>query len=220
LLLKVILWFNLQVTYFWVNLNLQDTLCQRQPAVSYAKPHSSNSTPSHNPSTQAAQPHSHLYPASSPTQQESYCSDFACESHAKALLSNLKDPQESLTIQSTLIDYGSTPILAGDKLQVTLPIEGVNSDFRVLSVEYNVLRKNPNIRNHTGVGPRETFACRLRVRAPDQNRQVKSNQKIKVGKKKLMLNFVVFSSFSLHLSRAIFIIEQQYPFNIRDEGQI
>ena len=50
----------------------------------------------------------------------------------------MKDPAESLTVQSTVIDYGSTPILAGDKLHVSLPNEGVNGDFRVLSVEYNV----------------------------------------------------------------------------------
>jgi hypothetical protein len=29
-------------------------------------------------------------------------------------------------------------MLAGDKVQVALPNEGINSDFRVLSVEYNV----------------------------------------------------------------------------------
>lgn len=65
-------------------------------------------------------------------------SDLECESHAKALLANLKDTAESLTIQSTVIDYDASPILAGDSLHVTLPNEGVNGDFRVLSVEYNV----------------------------------------------------------------------------------
>jgi hypothetical protein len=69
---------------------------------------------------------------------EELCSDLECESHAKALLANLKDPAETLTVQSTVIDYGASPILAGDKVHVTLPIEGVNGDFRVLSVEYNV----------------------------------------------------------------------------------
>jgi hypothetical protein len=53
-------------------------------------------------------------------------------------LANLKDPAESLTIQSTVIDYEASPILAGDCLHVTLPNEGVNGDFRVLSTEYNV----------------------------------------------------------------------------------
>lgn len=69
---------------------------------------------------------------------EELASDLECESHAKALLSNLKDPAETLTVQSTVLDYGSTPILAGDKVHVTLPNEGINSDFRVLSAEYNV----------------------------------------------------------------------------------
>jgi hypothetical protein len=69
---------------------------------------------------------------------EELCSDLECESHAKALLANLKDPTETLTVQSTVIDYGASPVLAGDKIHVTLPNEGVNSDFRVLSAEYNV----------------------------------------------------------------------------------
>jgi hypothetical protein len=69
---------------------------------------------------------------------EELCSDLECESHAKALLANLKDPAETLTIQSTVLDYGATPILAGDKIHLTLPNEGINSDFRVLSAEYKV----------------------------------------------------------------------------------
>ncbi|XHH10468.1 MAG: hypothetical protein ACFCUE_07525 [Candidatus Bathyarchaeia archaeon] len=67
---------------------------------------------------------------------EEYCSDLECESHAKALLSNLKDPAENLTLKSSVIDYGTAPILAGDKMHVVLPNEDVNSDFSVLSVEY------------------------------------------------------------------------------------
>ncbi|MCW3994601.1 MAG: siphovirus ReqiPepy6 Gp37-like family protein [Candidatus Bathyarchaeota archaeon] len=69
---------------------------------------------------------------------EELCSDLECESHAKALLSNLKDPAERLTLKSTVIDYGTTPILAGDTVHVNLPNEGVNGDFRVQSIEYNV----------------------------------------------------------------------------------
>ena len=65
-------------------------------------------------------------------------SDLECESHAKALLSSLKDPAEKLTVQSTVIDYGTTPILAGDKIHITLPNEGINADFRILSAEYTV----------------------------------------------------------------------------------
>jgi hypothetical protein len=69
---------------------------------------------------------------------EELASDLECESHAKALLANLKDPAETLTLQSTVLDYGTSPILAGDKIHVTLPNEGINSDFRVQSVEYHV----------------------------------------------------------------------------------
>jgi hypothetical protein len=69
---------------------------------------------------------------------EELCSDIECESHAKALLANFKDPAETLTLQSTVIDYGTTPILAGDKVHVTMPNEGIDGDFRVLSAEYTV----------------------------------------------------------------------------------
>jgi hypothetical protein len=65
-------------------------------------------------------------------------STLECESHAKALLNSLKDPAETLTIQSTVLDYGASPILAGDKLHVILPNEGVNGDYRVISAEYRV----------------------------------------------------------------------------------
>ena len=69
---------------------------------------------------------------------EELCSDLECESHAKALLTNLKDPAEKLIVQSTVIDYGTSPILGGDKIRITLPNESINADFRVLSAEYHV----------------------------------------------------------------------------------
>ncbi len=69
---------------------------------------------------------------------EELCSDLECESHAKALLANLKNPAESLTVQSTVVDFGASPILAGDKVHVTLPNEGVDGDFRVQSAQYHV----------------------------------------------------------------------------------
>jgi len=83
---------------------------------------------------------------------EEFCSDLECESHANALLSSLKDPAESLTIQSTVIDYGDSPILAGDKLHVSLPNEGVNGDFRVLSVEYFVDGKTQTLETTLELG--------------------------------------------------------------------
>ena len=57
---------------------------------------------------------------------------------AKAVLAQLKDPAESLTISSTVIDYGNSPPLAADKISVALPNENVDADFRVVSAEYFV----------------------------------------------------------------------------------
>jgi hypothetical protein len=69
---------------------------------------------------------------------EELWSDDECASRAKALLASLKDPAEQLTLRSTVVDYGTTPLLPGDKVHVTLPNEGVDGDFRILSAEYNV----------------------------------------------------------------------------------
>jgi hypothetical protein len=69
---------------------------------------------------------------------EELWSDDECASRAKALLASLKDPAEQLTLRSTVVDYGNTPLLPGDKVHVTLPNEGVDGDFRISSAEYNV----------------------------------------------------------------------------------
>ncbi len=70
---------------------------------------------------------------------EELWSDNECNLRAQSLLAYLKDSAEHLTLVSTLLDYGSSPILAGDKVHVELPVEGVDSDFRVESAEYRVL---------------------------------------------------------------------------------
>jgi hypothetical protein len=69
---------------------------------------------------------------------EELYSDNECTLRAKALLNHLKNPAEYLTIRSTVIDYGNTPLLPGDKIHVTLPNENVDADFRILSVDYYV----------------------------------------------------------------------------------
>ena len=69
---------------------------------------------------------------------EELWSDNECTSRAKALLASLKNPAEQLTLRSTVVDYGNTPLLPGDKVHVTLPNEGVDGDFRTLSAEYNL----------------------------------------------------------------------------------
>jgi hypothetical protein len=83
---------------------------------------------------------------------EELASDLECESHAKALLANLKDPAETLTLQSTVLDYGVTPILAGDKIHVNLPNEGINSSFRVLNAQYRVDGKTQTLETTLELG--------------------------------------------------------------------
>ncbi len=76
---------------------------------------------------------------------EELWSDDECASRAKALLANLKNPAEQLTLRSTVADYGNAPLLPGDKVHVALPNEGVDGDFRILSVEYNVDAKTQTL---------------------------------------------------------------------------
>jgi hypothetical protein len=76
---------------------------------------------------------------------EELYSDSECTSRAKALLSNLKDSAEQLTLRSTVVDYGTTPLLPGDTVHVALPNEGVDGDFRIISVEYNVDAKTQTL---------------------------------------------------------------------------
>ena len=68
-------------------------------------------------------------------------SDNECTSRAKALLDFYKNPTEYLTLRSDVIDYATTPILAGDKIWVTLPNENIDGYYRILSVEYAVNAK-------------------------------------------------------------------------------
>ena len=76
---------------------------------------------------------------------EELTSGNSCERRAKALLAHLKDPAEYLIVKSTVIDYGATPLLPGDKIHVTLPNENVDSDFRIESVEYRVDAKTQTL---------------------------------------------------------------------------
>ncbi len=74
---------------------------------------------------------------------EELWSDGECNRRSAALLAYLKDPAEHLHIISTVLDYGTSPIKAGDKVHVELPTEGVNSDFRVECIEYLVPKEDP-----------------------------------------------------------------------------
>ena len=72
-------------------------------------------------------------------------SDMECDLRAKALLAYLKDPAEYLKVRTTVLNYGENPLLPGDKIHVTLPNENVDSDFRIISVEYHVDAKTQTL---------------------------------------------------------------------------
>jgi hypothetical protein len=90
------------------------------------------------------------------TDEELY-SDNECACRARALLAFLKDPAESLMLRSTVIDYGSQPLVAGDRVHVTLPNEGVDGDFRVLSVDYDVDAKSQTLELTVELGREQPF---------------------------------------------------------------
>jgi hypothetical protein len=69
---------------------------------------------------------------------EELVSDNECDLRARALLDFFKSPAEYIVVRSTVLDYGTTPILAGDKISLELPNENVNGDYRVETAEYTL----------------------------------------------------------------------------------
>ena len=63
--------------------------------------------------------------------------DAECLLRAKALYNYLSGTAEYLKVTSSVIDYGNSPILAGDRIWVTIPNENINGYYRVISVEYH-----------------------------------------------------------------------------------
>jgi len=72
-------------------------------------------------------------------------SDNECELRAKALLAQLKDPAEHLTLRSTVIDYYVNPLLPADKIPVKLPNENIDSDYRIINGEYHVIARDQTL---------------------------------------------------------------------------
>jgi len=72
-------------------------------------------------------------------------SDNECSLRAKALLDHLSQPAEALTLRTTCLDYGNNRLLPGDNIHVTLPNENIDSDFRIISVEYRVSARDQTL---------------------------------------------------------------------------
>jgi hypothetical protein len=69
---------------------------------------------------------------------EELWSDTECLLRARAILASMKDPAEYITLKSTVIDYGNSPLFPADTIQLVLPNENINGNFRILSAEYRI----------------------------------------------------------------------------------
>jgi hypothetical protein len=57
----------------------------------------------------------------------------------------LSSPSEYIRVYSDVIDFGTTPILAGDKIWTTLPNENVDGYYHVTSVEYRLIAETQTL---------------------------------------------------------------------------
>ena len=65
-------------------------------------------------------------------------SDNECMLRAKSILDYKKASTISVNLRSSVLNYGSTPILPNDMIELSLPNEGISEvDFRVISAEYH-----------------------------------------------------------------------------------
>jgi hypothetical protein len=71
------------------------------------------------------------------TDEELY-SDDEVVARAKAILNWLKDPAESVIIQTEILDFGNNHLQPGDMITVVLPNENVNKAFRIFSIDYKL----------------------------------------------------------------------------------
>jgi hypothetical protein len=79
-------------------------------------------------------------------------SDNECLLRAKALHDHLSTPSTYIRLVSDVIDFGTTPILAGDRIWVTLPNENVDGYYRVTNVEYRLIAETQTLETGLELG--------------------------------------------------------------------
>jgi len=85
---------------------------------------------------------------------DEFHSDNACELHAKSLLDWLEEYGQTVELESDVIDYGETHPMAADKLNVKIPNENIDLDFRIDAIEINAIPEQLlNMRLRCGITP-------------------------------------------------------------------
>jgi hypothetical protein len=87
-----------------------------------------------------------------PETDEELHSDNECLLRAKALYDHLSSPAEYIRVTSDVIDFGTAPILAADRISVTLPNENVDGYYRVASVEYRLIAETQTLETTLELG--------------------------------------------------------------------
>jgi hypothetical protein len=106
-------------------------------------------------------------------------SDNECLLRAKALYNHLSTASEYIKVISDVVDYGTTPILAADKINVTLPNENVDAYYRVISAEYRLIADSQTLETTLELGKEPPlladYLCALRSKT-------KSISRYKIGR--------------------------------------
>jgi hypothetical protein len=85
-------------------------------------------------------------------------SDNECLLRAKALHDYLSGTTEYIKASSTVIDYGTAPLLPADRIWVTLPNENVNGYFRIASpVDYHLRARDQTLEIDLELGKEPTL---------------------------------------------------------------
>ncbi len=79
-------------------------------------------------------------------------SDNECLLRAKALHSHLSSPAEYIKVSSDVIDHGTSPILAADRIWITLPNENVDGYYHVISAEYRLIAETQTLETTLELG--------------------------------------------------------------------
>lgn len=81
-------------------------------------------------------------------------SDNACELRAKSLLDWLEEYGQTVELESDVIDYGNNHIHAADKINIEIPNENIDLDFRIDAIEINAIPEQLlNMRLRCGITP-------------------------------------------------------------------